>query len=77
MTHQLELRAAAMRLKNSAYLYRRAASSPTNKRAAVAAFSRRVNSDRKMLGRDIPKDLPKYAAPVDVQMDLFQEAIAC
>lgn len=80
MTYQLERRAAEMRLKNADHLYRRAASSPTNKRAAIAAFNRQINQDRKLLGADLPKHLPKFAAHVETQTELFDdriESIAC
>ncbi len=80
MTYQLERRAAEMRLRNANHLYRRAASSPTNKRAKVAAFNRQVNQDRKLLGPDLPKRLPKFARPVETQAELFDdriERIAC
>ena len=76
MTFQLERRAALMRLKNSRNLYLRAASSPTNKRAAIAAYNRQLISDRKFLGNDVPTNLPKFARPMEGQAELFDEQTA-
>lgn len=80
MTYQLERRAAAMRLENSAYLYRRAASSPINKRKNLAQFALRLNADRTLLGADLPRNLPRHAKPMEIQVELFDSktgAIAC
>ncbi len=80
MTYQNELHAAAMRLRNSAYLYRRAASSPRNKRAHVAAFNRQLMQDRALLKStdNLPKLLPKHARPIELQSELeFSGSIAC